>query len=185
MPPRVTRSLQRIQRSGRDMEAVIDAFLILARESDIDPQSEWFDVCEVVNEEADNARALLGDKPVVLDVRCNATPKLYAPPRVLHVVVGNLLRNACSYTDRGTVQVTVESDRVVVSDTGIGMGPDALARAFEPFYRAAPERPMGTGLGLSIVSRLCERFGWSVALDSNLDSGTVASVRFEQAAAES
>ena len=36
---------------------------------------------------------------------------------------------------------------------------------------------MGSGLGLSIVSRLCERFGWSIALDSTLDSGTVASVQ--------
>ena len=175
---RVVRSLQRIQRSGRDMEAVIDAFLILARDSEIEPQSEWFDVCEVVQEEAESARALLGDKPVVLEVHANARPRLYAPPRVMHVVVGNLLRNACSYTDRGKVEVTIDADGLVVGDTGIGMAPDALARAFEPFYRAAPERPMGTGLGLSIVRRLCERFGWSVVLDSTLDSGTRASVRF-------
>jgi signal transduction histidine kinase len=178
VPPRVARSLQRIQRSGRDMEAVIDAFLILARESEIEPQSEWFDVCEVVQEEAASARALLGDKPVALEVHCNGQPRLYAPPRVLHVVVGNLLRNACSYTDRGTVEITVEQDSMVVRDTGIGMAPDALARAFEPFYRAAPERPMGTGLGLSIVLRLCERFGWTIALDTTLDTGTVARARF-------
>ena len=178
VPPRVVRSLQRIQRSGRDMEAVIDSFLILARESGVEPQSEWFDVCEVVQEEADSARELLGDKPVRLLVHCNAKPQLYAPPRVLHVVVGNLLRNACSYTDRGTVEVTVEADGVTVGDTGIGMAPEALARAFEPFYRAAPDRPMGTGLGLSIVSRLCERFGWTIVLDSTLDSGTMAQVRF-------
>ena len=182
VPPRVVRSLQRIQRSGRDMEAVIDAFLILARDSDIEPQSEWFQVCEVVEEEADSARALLGDKPVTLEVECVARPQLYAPPRVLHVVVGNLLRNACSYTDRGTVKVTIEADSVVVSDTGIGMAPEALARAFEPFYRAAPERPMGTGLGLSIVLRLCERFGWSISLDSTLDTGTVARIHFGSAA---
>ena len=178
LSPRVVRSLQRIQRSGRDMEAVIDAFLILARDSDIEPQSEWFDVCEVVQEEADSARMLLGDKPVELEVHCNARPQLYAPPRVLHVVIGNLLRNACSYTDRGTVAITIGPDSVQVSDTGIGMAPEALARAFEPFYRAAPERPMGTGLGLSIVLRLCERFGWQISLDSALDTGTVATVRF-------
>lgn len=178
VPPRVVRSLQRIQRSGRDMEAVIDAFLILARESGVEPQSEWFDVCDVVQEEAESARMLLGEKPVVLDVHCNGRPQLYAPPRVLHVVIGNLLRNACAYTDRGTVAVTVDPAGVTVSDTGIGMAPDALARAFEPFYRAAPERPMGSGLGLSIVLRLCERFGWTVDLDSTLDAGTVARVRF-------
>ncbi|WP_028919120.1 sensor histidine kinase [Pseudoxanthomonas suwonensis] len=180
LAPRVVRSLHRIQRSGRDMEAVIDAFLILARESEIEPQSEWFDVCEVVQEEAGTARDLLGDKPVELLVHCEARPRLYAPPRVLHVVVGNLLRNACSYTDRGRIEVTIEEDGVVVADTGIGMAPEALARAFEPFYRAAPERPTGSGLGLSIVRRLCERFGWTVQLDSTLDTGTRAVIRFDR-----
>src|SRR5690606_15289825 len=42
LPARSQRSLTRIQRAGRDMEAVIDAFLILARESDVAPQSEDF-----------------------------------------------------------------------------------------------------------------------------------------------
>jgi len=65
-----------------------------------------------------------------------------------------------------------------VEDTGIGMSAEALARAFEPFYRAAPERPMGTGLGLSIVRRLCDRFGWTVVLDSIPDRGTRVAVRF-------
>lgn len=177
LSPRVTRSLQRIQRSGRDMEAVIDAFLILARDADVEPQREWFEVCEVVLAEAENARTLLGDKPVVVEVHCDARPRLYAPPRVLQVVIGNLLRNACSYTDRGRITVTVEAGAVVVEDTGIGMTPEALARAFEPFYRAAPER-LGTGLGLSIVRRLCDRFGWRVALDSVSGRGTRAEVAF-------
>ena len=179
LPPRVGRGLHRIQRAGRDLEAVVDAFLILAREPDVSPQSEWFDVCEVVHAEAETAREALGDKPVALEVECLATPRLFASPRVLHVVVGNLLRNACSYTDRGQVLVTVEADRVVVRDTGIGMSAEALSRVFEPFYRASPERPQGLGLGLSIVRRLCERFGWSITLDSTLDTGTTASILFD------
>jgi len=44
LPERAQRSLARIQRAGRDMEAVIDAFLILARESDIEPQREDFEL---------------------------------------------------------------------------------------------------------------------------------------------
>ena len=181
LEPRLARSLRRIQRAGRDMEAVVDAFLILAREPDVAPQSEMFNVCDVVHEEAAKARLLLGDKPVDLEVACEGTPRIFAPPRVMHVVLGNLLRNACSYTDRGVVQVTVDAQCVVVRDTGIGMSPEALERAFEPFYRARPEEPMGTGLGLSIVRRLCERFGWSIELESTLDSGTVARVRFADA----
>ena len=176
--PRVARSLQRIQRAGRDMEAVIDAFLILARENETEPQSEDFELSDIVLDEADNARALLIGKQVDLEVTCNAKPRLHAPPRVMQVVVSNLLRNACSYTDEGRIDVILEQDRLTVRDTGIGMNEDSTARAFEPFYRADPARPQGTGLGLSIVRRLCDRFGWKVELESELGAGTSVTIRF-------
>lgn len=176
--PKVTRSLQRIQRAGRDMEAVIDAFLILAREAEIEPQREDVEVAEVVLEEAENARALLVDKQVELEVTCHASPVLHAPPRVFRVVLSNLLRNACSYTDQGRIDVVVEEDWVIVRDTGIGMSEETIERVFEPFFRADPSRPQGSGLGLSIVSRLCQRFGWTVELDSVPGQGTAATIRF-------
>ena len=177
-PPRVARALQRIQRAGRDMEAVIDAFLILAREAEVEPQSEDFEVADILLDEAENARALLIGKEVDLEVTCNAKPRLHVPPRVMQVVVSNLLRNACSYTDSGRIDVVLEQDRVVVRDTGIGMSEESMSRAFEPFYRADPLRPHGTGLGLSIVRRLCNRFGWKIELESVLGSGTTATIRF-------
>ncbi len=178
LPPRAVRSLQRIQRSSREMEAVIDAFLILAREADVEPQSEDFDVAEIVLDEAESARNLLIGKPVDLNVVCNAKPRLHAPPRVMHVVVSNLLRNACSYTDQGRIEVIVDSDQLVVRDSGIGMTSAAMLRAFEPFYRVDESRQHSTGLGLSIVHRLCQRFGWKVELESVLGQGTTATVRF-------
>ncbi|KRG71452.1 sensor histidine kinase [Pseudoxanthomonas dokdonensis] len=176
--PRMARSLQRIQRAGRDMEAVIDAFLILAREAEVEPQREDFDVSDILLDEAENARTLLIGKQVDLEVTCNAKPRLHAPPRVFQVVVSNLLRNACSYTDSGRIDVILDPDRVTVRDTGIGMSAESMERVFEPFYRADPTRPRGSGLGLSIVSRLCDRFGWKIELDSVLGQGTSATIRF-------
>lgn len=178
LPERARRSLVRIQGAGRDMESVIDAFLILARESDIEPQREDFAVRDVVAEEVENARPLLGDKPVELVVAAVASPVLHAAPRVFAVMLRNLLANACTFTERGRVEVRIEADRVVVADTGIGMSADALQRAFDPFYRADPERPSGKGMGLSIVRRLGDRFDWPVALDSQPGRGTVATIRF-------
>ncbi len=178
MTPRLRRGLQRIQRAGRDMEAVIDAFLILAREADVEPQVELFDVNEIVRYEVDNARELIAGRPVEIHLHSDGPVMLHAPPRVLQVVVSNLLRNACSYTDEGRIDVDVEADRVVVRDTGIGMSAEALGRAFEPFYRAEPSRPQGTGLGLSIVRRLCDRFGWKIALTSEPGQGTQATIHY-------
>lgn len=173
---RTQRSLRRIQRAGHDMEAVIDAFLILAREAEIDPQSENFDVAELASEELQSARELLGDKPVSLRMVGDRSLQMFAPPRVMRVVLSNLLRNACAYTDTGSIEVEVTHDRIVVRDTGIGMSEEARARAFEPFFRADPTRPQGTGLGLSIVRRLCDRFGWRIELQSEAGVGTSVAV---------
>src|SRR5690606_1275013 len=136
MPGRSRRSLQRIQGAGRDMEAVIDAFLILARDADVQPQGEEFRVREVIAEEVERVEPLLAGKPVELRVTGDADPVLSAPRRVLGVMVGNLLRNACVFTEEGTVEVEVADDRVTIRDSGIGMSPGTLQRVFDPFYRA-------------------------------------------------
>jgi signal transduction histidine kinase len=178
LPERARRSLARIQLAGRDMEAVIDAFLILAREGDVEPQREDFAVREVVAEEVESARPLLESKPVELVVAQLAQPMLHASPRVFAVMLRNLLSNACTFTEHGRVEVRIEADRVVVADTGIGMSAAVLQRAFDPFYRAEPDRNTGKGMGLSIVRRLGDRFGWPVTLDSQPGRGTVATIRF-------
>jgi len=178
MPEHGRRSLQRIQRAGRDMEDVIDAFLILAREGGVAPVSEEFDVREVVLEEVEKARPLLAGKPVELRMSGEASPHLFAPPRVLGVVVCNLLQNACTFTEAGSVDVVIESDAVVVRDTGIGMSAETLRHAHEPFYRADTFSPLGKGFGLSIASRLARRFGWQLSLESAPGKGTTATLRF-------
>ncbi|KAB8196978.1 sensor histidine kinase [Lysobacter maris] len=172
------RSLSRIQRAGRDMESVIEAFLILAREAEIAPQSEEFEVIDVVRHEVDRVLPLLEGRPVELTVDDRGAPRLYAPPNVLNVMLGNLLSNAVRFTESGRIDVQVHPDRIEVRDTGIGMSREALARVFDPFYRVDPERD-GRGMGLSIVRRLGDRFGWPVALHSAPGEGTVATIHFE------
>jgi len=178
LPERAHRSLARIQRAGRDMEQVIEAFLVLARENNVEPAREDFAVRDVVEEEVHKARPLLAGKPVELEVIEEASPHLHASPRVLAVMLGNLLDNACTFTEQGRIEVTIGSDRVAIHDTGIGMSADVVQRAFDPFFRADPNAPEGKGLGLSIVRRLGERFGWPVTLESISGRGTTAVIHF-------
>jgi signal transduction histidine kinase len=167
-----------MQRAVRDMEAVVDAFLLLAREGEIEPQREDFRVADVVEEEVDKARPLLAGKPVELIVDARASPRLHASPRVLGVMLGNLLANACVFTARGSIENNIASDRVVVRDTGIGMSPETLQRAFDPFFRGDQANPAGRGMGLSIVRQLGDRFHWPVNLESVAGVGTTATIRF-------
>ncbi len=178
LPSRAMRSLQRIRQSGRDMEQVVDAFLILARESDVEPQREDFDVRDVVYEQVEQVRPMLVGRPVELNVVEAASPRLHASPRVLAVMLDNLLRNACTFTEQGRIDVRIDADRVSIEDTGIGMSEESLRRAYDPFYRADLENPSGKGMGLSIVRRLGDRFDWPVSIESEPGRGTRAVIRF-------
>lgn len=76
LPPRVQRSVNRIRRASSDMESVIDAFLILARDESVEPVRETFDVHEVVYHEMEKIRPLLDNRPVVLELQETARPRL-------------------------------------------------------------------------------------------------------------
>lgn len=178
LSPRGERSLRRLRQATDDMEVLIDAFLVLARHPDIPVDSEDVSVQEVVHEEAASARECLEGKPVNLVVLATADPQINSPPRVIGVIVSQLLRNACHFTEEGSVQIEVLADRVEVRDTGIGMDPETLAKAFDPFWRRDLSDYTAKGMGLTIAQRLAERFGWKILLESKPGHGTLATLRF-------
>jgi signal transduction histidine kinase len=178
VPPFAQRSAARILRSVRDMESLIESFLILARESDTGLPEEEFSVNDAVHDEIERAQPLVEGKPVHIVRDERARLALYSSQRAFSVLVGNLIRNACQYTERGRVTVIVDADRVVVRDTGVGFSEEERKRAFVSFFRGDQGRGSGHGIGLTIVRRLAERFGWEVALSSEPDVGTEVSVVF-------
>ena len=180
---RSRRSLTRIQAANAAMESIMDALLLLARDQDVALETEDFPVLDVVEAEVARFRPLLEGKPVQLDLVIDAQPNLHAPPRVLGVILGNLLGNAVRYTDAGHIRVRLLEDRVEVEDSGIGMDAATLARAIEPFYRADAGAE-GAGLGLSIAHRLGKRCGWPLQLASTPGQGTRATILFGQGCAE-
>lgn len=181
MSPFAQRSLARIRRSVREMEALIETFLVLARESDSGLREEDFLANDVVGSEVARYRELLVGKPVELVMVEHGRFALHAPPRVFAVMVGNLIRNACLYTEQGSVTVEIESDKVRVVDTGSGMSEEDLERAFQPFYRGSRTGRRGHGIGLAIVRRIADRYGWRVTLESTLGKGTTATAHFPAA----
>ncbi len=182
LSPTARRSLRRMQAAGRDMEALIESFLILAREGDTGLPDEDFSVAAVAREEMEKAQPLLAGKPVELVLAQQSDISLHAPARVFAVMLGNLLRNACNYTETGSITVTVHDTGVSVRDTGVGMSSDELQQVFEPFFRGGDRRADGQGIGLSIVRRLSERYGWPVTLSSEPGHGTLANISFPSAA---
>ena len=175
---RSRRSLGRIRGAGTEMESLIDALLLLARDENVALETEDFAAREVVEHEVERVRSLAQGKGLAIDLQVEAEPQLHAPPCVLGVMLGSVLNNAVRFTDAGRIGVRLLADRIEVTDTGIGMDAAALARAFEPFYRGNNGQATGPGLGLSIAQRLGQRCRWPLQLASTPGKGTRATILF-------
>jgi len=172
----------RIKASAQDMEELIDAFLILARETDKEFEDEHIVVADVVNAELSSAKIYLDEKPISLEVDEQYPLELFTAVKVVSIVLGNLIRNAVLYTNEGKVTVILKEKSVIISDTGIGMTEDQIKRIFQPYYRVDQQsntERKGYGVGLTIVERLASRFNWLVDVKSEVGVGTRIEVTFK------
>ena len=102
--------------------------------------------------------------------------------RMLHEVVYNLCDNAIKYNvPGGSVTIHAENNRLIVSDTGIGIPAEHRDRIFERFYRVDKSHSKasgGTGLGLSIVKHAAAYHKAEITLDSTPGRGTTVTIQF-------
>src|SRR5262249_50721462 len=93
------------------------------------------------------------------------------------------LENVAGVTDAGdgSTPPSSRSIRLTVTDTGVGMDSQTLARVFEPFFTTRP-RGSGSGLGLSMVYGVIERAGGRVSSTSELGIGTSLRIELPRAA---
>jgi two-component system sensor histidine kinase RpfC len=124
------------------------------------------------------------DLHVAIHIDCRVPLRLRGSERHLKEVVLNLLGNAVKFTGAGSVVVAVRPElgpgdrprlRFEVSDTGIGIAPEASAHIFESFRQADAsimDRFGGTGLGLAICKRLVTLLGGEIGVDSTPGAGS-------------
>ncbi len=148
---------------------------------------EVLDVRDVLSEclRLVSPEAQISDIEVVSDMPESA-PELLADRRRVKQIALNLLSNALKFTPAGgTLRVTLACDadglEIVFADNGIGMSPDQIPIALEPFGQVdgrLNRRHEGTGLGLPLCCRFAEAHGGSLTIESALGEGTSVTVRF-------
>jgi signal transduction histidine kinase len=107
-----------------------------------------------------------------------ARPEVQAPRAVVDAIAANLIRNAQQHSMGRRVQVSLEPDRLVVKDDGVGFAGEQLPASISRGGPAPRSANAGSGLGLSLVHRLCARFGWSLHIESRPGEGTQVEWRF-------
>lgn len=172
------RTIERIKTNAADMDELIQALLLLARESDNALSMDSVCVNDVIGEEMERAGVLIENKPVTVSFKYDHELVTLASDKVVSVMIGNLIRNAYSYTDQGRVDISISGNCFTISDSGIGMSSDDIELMFKPFQRGQGKQRGGYGVGLTIVKMLSDRFHWPITINSELNKGTTVKVHF-------
>jgi signal transduction histidine kinase/DNA-binding response OmpR family regulator len=184
--------LESLSQSACTLTAVLDDMLDLSRVGTgrMVLESRPFDLKALIKTTADLFQSTAQNKSLHLDVH-----GLDGAPAIVHgdsarvqQIFSNLIGNAIKYTEAGRISITASISRsepgtdywmVVVQDSGIGIGQEALGRIFSRYEQvdAARARLEGrSGLGLAISQQLAEAMGGSIAVSSDPGRGSTFSI---------
>jgi len=187
--------LARIQQSQRHLLGLINGVLNYAR---VEAGAVSYDVVNVsLDEILTTCEALIAPQVRARHLTLAYTPaagvRVRADPDKVQQIVLNLLSNAVKFTESGgsiSLGCAPAGDgasafvQVEVTDTGIGISPDQLARVFEPFVQVDAKLTRtreGTGLGLAISRDLARGMGGDLEARSTLGEGSTFTLTLPRA----
>ncbi|MCC7137797.1 MAG: HAMP domain-containing protein [Planctomycetes bacterium] len=180
-------AMAQIVEAAQRMQQTLDALLLVARGgSDTTRVREGVaDLVSVVREATASCEVLAGSRAVALHVAGPETAPLAGDPRLLGILVRNLVENAVAHSASGnSVEISVSVEPAVVTlrvrDRGDGIPADALPCVFDRFFRVDESRSRatgGSGLGLSLVRLIAELHGGTAKAESTVGVGTTMTVQ--------
>jgi signal transduction histidine kinase len=178
-----------IHGAGKHLLSLINDILDLskAEAGKLELHVEPIDLAALIQESARLIQGRATEQKLRISLDIAALPPLLADRLRVKQILLNLLSNAVKFTPEGGV-VSVEAAHdmagdvaVCVRDTGIGIAPEMIPLAFEPFRQidsALSRKYEGTGLGLPLVKQLIELHEGKVRLESILGKGTSVFITF-------
>ena len=173
-----------IVQSGNSLLAIINDLLDLSKieAKRVELEQRDFSLAACLEEVVRNNAARAEAKGLTIGVERSADlpDGISGDPLRLKQVLNNLVGNAVKFTESGRVTISASQPAagrldLAVSDTGIGISPDALGKIFDPFIQAdssITRRFGGTGLGLTICQRLAVLMGGGLAVESRPGGGS-------------
>ena len=169
--------MERLYRSSKRLIHLVNDLLGVSRiqMGKIELEMGEVDICEIAKSVVDEFSMVAEEKGIGLHASCptGGVPVVAGDKQKLRDCVLNLVDNAIRYTDKGSVEVSVQreiNDLVVrVQDTGPGLDPDEARTLFDSFQRGQVGRKQwaeGSGLGLYIAKEFIALHGGAIWAES-------------------
>lgn len=183
--------VEEIRKAGSRMTDLTNSLLNVARLEMGSFSVEPFLVkaVEAVTQGVDVCRPEIHRKGIAFTERYEVGDQMFmADPKMLGIIVQNILGNAINYTPSGgSIVLDLKKEdgelKLIISDTGIGIPKVDQGRIYEKFYRSDNVKqinPSGMGLGLYIVKEIIEQSGGNISFLSEEGKGTTFWVTYPE-----
>jgi signal transduction histidine kinase/ActR/RegA family two-component response regulator len=177
--------VERIHRNGAHLLALINDILDIAKieAGRMELECTPFDPRELMKQVIEDNRSLADKRGLTLTAECDdkVYDRLLGDPTRLKQILVNFVSNGLKFTEKGGVTIRLKlidpyTWSLEVTDSGIGMPPEALQKLFTEFYQvdSAPSRlrQQGTGVGLTVNRLLVDAMGGTITVHSEVGVGT-------------
>lgn len=180
LSPEIKEKTQIIERQGKNLLALINQLLDIARIKSSIGNSDRYsgDIAGRLAMIVETYRDYAESRHIELHYASSGPILMTFAPDYVDKVMNNLLSNALKFTPEGghiSVHTYRDGDRLCleVADSGVGINPEALEHIFEPFYQSKSNvRNIGSGVGLALVKQIIDTVGGEIKVKSTLGEGT-------------
>ncbi len=170
-------TVSKIERSAMHLLGMINNILDIAKieAGKIEINYSLVDITELLKECEELITPMAKEKNLTITGLEDKTSEILinTDAKLMKQVIINLLSNAVKFTQKGSIEISVEKEaqkvKVIISDTGIGIAKEELVKVFDEFVQIQNENQIkhkGTGLGLSLSLRIMQALGGELLLES-------------------
>lgn len=169
---------ERIRRVATEASERVGALLLLS-ESRALLRDTTISLTHLIEREIERCQPMLAGKPVSMEFHGGEEVWIQARAELVGVAVSNLIRNACQYTERGVITITLHQTQLTIEDQGPGLPENVRQRLFQRFVRGQDHQHIGSGLGLAIVKRVVDHLGWQIHHEAAASGGSRFIIAFD------
>ena len=186
-----TEALDRVLGAGRHLLVLINDILDLSKieAGRMELHLKTFPLAPVIQDVAKTIEPIATKNGNRIVIECPTDlGTMHADQTRFRQTLLNLASNANKFTEKGTVTIAAQPQRldgsdgitIAVTDTGIGMTPEQMGKLFQEFSQASSATASkygGTGLGLTISRRFCQMMGGDITVESEPGCGSTFTIR--------
>ncbi len=167
----------KIKKTLTEMTDLLDTLLLITKREFHDIQKEYIDIIPIIRNVGEQIQEQYGIKSISYNANLPEQYTILWSSDIIKIIISNLLNNAYKFTpEQGTVSLSIEKNKLIITDSGIGISQDDQEKIRTRFRKKSTENNNWYGLWLYMVKLLSEKLWRTIQLKSTENKWTTFTI---------